>query len=237
MNKAKSVTAEKSELLKRKAAEKAFEFIESGMVLGFGTGSTFKHVLDILAEKLNSIEIENIIGIPTSEKTLALAEKLNIPCGKLFDYPILDLTIDGADEVDRKLNLIKGGGGALLHEKIIAQSSKKYIIIVDESKISNALGEKWHVPIEVVKMAMEVETNYLQSLGAKVILRKTDDGQPFITDEGNYILDANFGVIRKPKKLARKLEKRAGIVEHGLFIGMVDQVIMASDKSVRSLTK
>ena len=229
------MTAEKSELLKRKAAEKAVEFIKSGMVLGFGTGSTFKHVLEMLAEKLESKEIENIIGIPTSEKTKVLAEKLNIPCGKLSDYPIIDLTIDGADEVDSKLNLIKGGGGALLREKIIAQASKKYIIIVDESKLSNYLGEKWSVPIEVIKIALEVETKYLQSLDAEVILRKNENGEPFITDEGNYILDTNFGAIKNPKKLDKKLNKRAGIAEHGLFINIVDQVISASDKGIKSL--
>ena len=229
------MNTEKSELLKRKAAEKAVEFIKSGMVLGFGTGSTFKHVLDILAEKLKSKEIKNIIGIPTSEKTKVLAEKLNIPCGKLSDHPTLDLTIDGADEVDNKLNLIKGGGGALLREKIIAQASKKYIIIVDESKLSNYLGEKWSVPIEVIKIALEVETKYLQSLGAEVILRKNENGKPFITDEGNYILDTNFGAIKNPKKLDKKLNKRAGIAEHGLFINIVDRVISASDNGIKSL--
>ena len=229
------MNTEKSELLKRKAAEKAVEFIKSGMVLGFGTGSTFKHVLDILAEKLESKELENIIGIPTSEKTQVLAEKLNIPCGKLSEHPILALTIDGADEVDSKLNLIKGGGGALLREKIIAQASKKYIIIVGESKLSNYLGEKWSVPIEVIKIALEVETKYLQSLGAEVILRKNENSEPFITDEGNYILDTNFGAIKNPKKLDKKLNRRAGIAEHGLFINIVDQVISASDKGIKSL--
>lgn len=225
------------ELLKRKTAEKAVEFIESGMVLGLGTGSTFKYVLDILAEKLHSKKITNIIGIPTSENTKALAEKLGIPCGKPSDYPIIDLTIDGADEVDSKLNVIKGGGGAHLREKLIAQATKKYIIIVDESKLSKNLGEKWAVPIEVIKVALEVETTFLQLLGADTVIRKNDDGQLFITDEGNYIIDANFGVIKHPKKLAKRLNKRAGIAEHGLFIGMVDQVIVASDNGVRCLTK
>lgn len=228
---------EKSEFLKRKAAEKAVEFIKSGMVLGFGTGSTFKYVLDILAEKIKSKEIENIIGIPTSNKTLELAQKLDIPCGKFSDHPIIDLTIDGADEVDSKLNLIKGGGGALLHEKIIAQASKKYIIIVDESKRSIYLGEKWHVPIEVVKMALEVETKYLQSLGARVVLRENDDGTPFVTDEGNYILDTNFGIMKSPKKIAKKLDRRAGIVGHGIFLGMTDRVISASKNGVQVLVK
>lgn len=231
------MTTEKLELLKRKAAEKAVEFIQSDMVLGLGTGSTSKYVLDILADRLKMGKITNIIGIPTSENTQALAEKLGISCGKSSDYPIIDLTIDGADEVDSKLNAIKGGGGAHLREKIIAQATKKYIIIIDESKLSKNLGEKWAVPIEVIKVALEVETTYLQLLGADTAVRKNDDGQLFITDEGNYIIDANFGVIENPKKLAKRLNKRAGIVEHGLFIGMVDQVIVASDKGVRSLTK
>ncbi len=224
------------ELLKQNAAEKAVEFIESGMILGLGTGSTFKYVLDILAHKVDSKEITNIIGIPTSENTRTLAEKLNIPCGKLSDYPIIDLTIDGADEVDSKLNVIKGGGGAHLREKIIAQATKKYIVIVDESKLSINLGEKCPVPIEVIKVALKVESKYLQSAGAKVMLRKKDDGELFITDEDNYIIDANFGVIKNPKKLAKQLNKRAGIAEHGLFVDIVDQVIVASDKGVRSLT-
>jgi len=223
--------------LKHKAAEEAVKYIESGIVLGFGTGSTFNHVLFILSEKLKADEINNIVGVPTSEKTLALAQELNIPCGTLSEYPVLDLTIDGADEVDHKLNIIKGGGGALLREKIIAQASKMYIIIIDESKLSENLGKKWAVPIEVIKMALEVETNYLQSLGAEVKHRKNNDGKPFITDEGNYILDADFGKIKNPKKLAKKLNKRAGIVEHGLFLNLADQVIMTSDKGIRSLTK
>ena len=112
---------------------------------------------------------------------------------------------------------------------------EKYIIIVDESKLSNYLGEKWSVPIEVIKIALEVETKYLQSLGAEVILRKNENGEPFITDEGNYILDTNFGAIKNPKKLDKKLNRRAGIAEHGLFINIVDQVISASDKGIKSL--
>jgi len=223
--------------LKRKAAEKAVEHIESGMILGFGTGSTFNHVLYILSEKLKSGEIENIVGVPTSEKTLALAEELHISCSTLLEYPILDLTIDGADEVDSRLNLIKGGGGALLREKIIAQASKKYIIVVDESKLSDNLGEKWAVPVEVIKIALEVETNFLQSLGAEVKLRKNKNDEPFITDESNYILDANFGIINNPNELTETLNKRAGIVEHGLFLDMADQVIVASDKGIKSLSK
>lgn len=223
--------------LKRKSAEKAVEFVRSGMILGLGSGSTFNHVLDVLAEKLNSGELKDIVGISSSENTEKLAKGLNIPTDTLSNNPLLDLTIDGADEVDEKLNLIKGGGGAHLREKIIAQASKEYVIIVDESKISKFLGEKWSVPIEVIKMAIDVETEFLKSLGAKVKQRLDKEGNSLITDEGNYILDANFGVIKNPKKVAKKIEKRAGIVEHGLFIKMANHVVVAGENGIIVLSR
>ena len=225
------------EILKRKSAEKAVEFVKSGMVLGFGTGSTFKHVLSVLSEKLNSGELKNIVGVSSSEKTAKLANELNIPTDILANNPILDLTIDGADEVDKNLDLIKGGGAALLREKIIAQASKQYIIIVDESKVSKSLGEKWGVPVEVIKMASEVESKYLKSIGAEIKQRLNSEGNILITDEGNFILDANFGVIKNPKKIAKKLEKRAGIVEHGIFLKMADYVVVAKEGGIEVLHK
>ncbi len=225
------------EILKRISAEKAVEFVKSGMVLGFGTGSTFNHVLHVLALKLNSGELKNIVGVSSSEKTEKLAKELNIPTDTLSNNPKLDLTIDGADEVDEKLNLIKGGGASHLREKIIAQASKQYVIIVDDSKISKFLGEKWAVPIEVIKMAIDVETEFLKSLGAEVKQRMDIEGNPLITDEGNIILDANFGVINSPKKLARKLKKRAGIVEHGLFVKMADYVVVAKEDGIEVLER
>jgi ribose 5-phosphate isomerase A len=225
------------DILKRKAAEKAVEFIKSGMKLGFGTGSTFNHVLNVLAEKIKAGTIKNIIGIASSERTEKLANELGIKTGSLADNPILDLTIDGADEVDENLNVIKGGGAAHLREKIIAQASKKYIIIVDDSKISKSLGEKWSVPIEVIKMSLKVESEFLKSLGASVSERLNKDGSLLITDEGNYILDANFGIIKNPKKLAEKLEKRAGIVEHGIFVNMADFVIVAKESEIEILKR
>ncbi len=220
------------EKLKRKSAERAVEFVKSGMVLGFGTGSTFNHVLNVLAERINSGDLKNIVGVSSSEKTEKLAQELNIPTDTLANNPILDLTIDGADEVDEKLNLIKGGGASLLREKVIAQASKQYIIIVDESKVSKSLGENWAVPVEVIKMAVDVETEFLKSLGAEVKPRLDIEGNSRITDEGNYILDANFGIINNPKKLAKKLEKRAGIVEHGLFVKMADYVVVANEDGI-----
>lgn len=225
------------DILKRKSAERAVEFVKSGMVLGFGSGSTFKYVLHVIAEKLNSGELKNIVGVSSSESTEKLANELNIPTSTLSNNPSLNLTIDGADEVDAKLNLIKGGGAAHLREKVIVQASKQFIIIVDESKVSKYLGEKWAVPIEVIKMAVDVETEFLKSLGAEVKQRIDIEGNLLITDEGNYILDANFGVMKNPKKVARKLEKRAGIVEHGLFINMADYVVVARKDEIEILKK
>ena len=141
--------------------------------------------------------------------------------------PFIDITIDGADEVDENLNLIKGGGGALLREKILAQASKRLVIIVDESKLSKHLGAKWSVPIEVIQFAADVEEKFLESIGAKVARRKNADGKDYVTDENNFILDANFGEIKNPEELAVLLNQRAGIVEHGLFIGMTSELICA----------
>ncbi len=225
------------DILKRKSAEKAVEFVKSGMVLGFGTGSTFNHVLHVLAEKLNSGELKNIVGVSSSEKTEKLAHELNIPTDFLANNLSLDLTIDGADEVDENLNLIKGGGGAHLREKVIAQASKQYVIIVDGSKVSESLGKKWAIPVEVIKMAIDVEFDFLKSLGAEVKQRMDGEGNKLITDEGNFILDANFGVINNPKKIAKKLEKRAGIVEHGLFVKMADFVVVAKEGEIKVLER
>ena len=225
------------DILKRKSAEEAVKFVKSGMVLGFGTGSTFNHVLYVLAEKLKSNELKNIVGISSSEKTEMLAQELGIKTSTFSEFQKLDLTIDGADEVDEKLNLIKGGGAAHLREKVIAQASEQYIIIVDESKISKSLGEKWSVPIEVIKMAVEVETEFLKSIGAKVTQRKDSEGNLLITDEGNFILDADFGKIKNPKILSKKMEKRAGIVEHGLFIKMANYVVVAGKNGIKILER
>ncbi len=220
--------------LKRLAAIKAVEFIESGMVVGLGTGSTTKFAVEEIGAKLKSGELKNIVGVPTSEATSKLASSLGIPLSSLTENPVIDLTIDGADEVDENLNLIKGGGGALLREKIVAQASKIEIIIVDESKFSKNLGEKWAVPIEVIQFAVESEKNYLKSIGGNPVLRKKENGELFITDEGNVILDTNFGVIENAAELAAKLEGRAGIVEHGLFLNLCDTLIAATEEGIKT---
>ncbi len=203
--------------LKKNVAAKAVEEIQPGMVVGLGTGSTFQFAIELIAEKLKSGELFNIVGIPSSDRTAREAERLGITLTTFDAKQVIDLTIDGADEVDKELNLIKGGGGALLKEKILVQASKQFIVMVDETKLSKHLGEKFFVPVEVIKFAYKVEENFLKSIGAKTLLRKNRDESLLVTDEGNLIIDAHFGEIENPNQLSRMLEQRAGIVEHGIF--------------------
>jgi len=227
----------KQEQLKQKAAHYAVGFIKSGMVVGLGTGSTAAYAVQQIAKRLRTGDLKNIVGIPTSIRTEQLARELNIPlCG--FDaQPEIDLTIDGADEVDADLNLIKGGGGALLREKVVAQASRRNIIVVDESKLSPRLGTRWALPVEIIPFAANPEENFLRSLGASVVLRLDGQGQPYKTDQHNYILDANFGEMADPDRLAAKLNERAGIVEHGLFLGLAGDVIVAAQDEIRHLKR
>jgi ribose 5-phosphate isomerase A len=155
----------------------------------------------------------------------------------LDDQPLIDVTIDGADEVDPDLNLIKGGGGALLREKVVAQASRQNIIIVDEGKLSACLGTHWALPIEVIPFAVKTEENFLKSQGAAVTLRLDGKEQPYQTDQNNFILDANFGAMPEPDDLAAKLNERAGIVEHGLFLGLASDVIVAAEDGIRHLKR
>ena len=221
--------------LKRQAAEHAVEFVESGMVLGLGHGSTAIFALRRIAGLLNAGELRNIVGVPCSLQVEADARDLGIPLTTLDEHTSVDLTIDGADEVDPDLNLIKGGGGALLREKIVAQASQREIIVVDESKLSPALGTRWPVPVEVAPFGWRSQSAYLESLGAKVAPRRGDDGTPFETDQGNLILDCDFGPIADPTQLEARLNGRAGIVGHGLFLGLATDVIVAKVEGVRYL--
>jgi ribose 5-phosphate isomerase A len=208
---------------KRVAAEKAVEFVENDMILGLGTGSTVAFVLQALARKVK--EGLRVKGIPTSEATAKLARELGIELTDFDHHQVCDLVIDGADEVNGNLDLIKGGGGALLREKIVASSARKFIVIVDSQKLVAKLG-KFHVPVEVIQFASPLVQRKVADLGGTGKLRLLPSGQPFITDEGNYILDCNFGLIDKPAELAERLEKIPGIVEHGLFINYATKVIV-----------
>ena len=223
--------------LKQRAAIQAVDLIESGMVLGLGTGSTAKFAVERIAERIQAGDLQNIIGIPSSDRTEKLARRLNIPLTDLETHPEIDLTIDGADEVDPDLNLIKGGGGALLREKIIAQTSRINIIIVDESKLSPQLGTQWALPIEVVPFARKTELIFLGSIGGSVTLRVDENNAPFLTNQQNFILDSHFGRISDPDGLVSRLNDRAGIVEHGLFLGLATDVIVAGRKDIRHLRR
>jgi ribose 5-phosphate isomerase A len=220
---------------KQIAAERAVAYVTSGMVVGLGAGSTAILATRRIGQLLREGRLRDIVGFPCSRVIEAEAHALSIPI--TLDPPgAVDLTIDGADEVDPDLNLIKGGGGALLHEKIVAQASLREIIIVDESKLSPALGTHWPLPVEVIPFGWHSQLRFLESLGSRLTVRQQSDGTPFKTDQGNLILDCAFGPIRQPAALAVRLDARAGIVEHGLFIGLATEVIVAGADGVRHLT-
>ena len=223
--------------LKQQAAEYAAQFVTSGMVVGLGHGSTAIVAVRAIAARLATGELKDIVAIPCSRQTEADARALGIPLTTLEETPAIDLTIDGADEVDPALNLIKGGGGALLREKIVAQASRREIIAVNEDKLVPALGTVWAVPVEVIPFGWRSQADYLDALGAEVTLRRSSDGELFRTDQGNLILDCRFGPIAQPEKLAAQIRARAGIVEHGLCLGMADDVIIAGPAGIRHLRR
>lgn len=222
---------------KQQAGYQAAEFIQSGMIVGLGTGSTAKFALERIAERLKNGQLKNILGIPSSIQTARFARTLHIPLTTFEAHPEIDVTIDGADEIDPDLNLIKGGGGALLREKVLAQASRRNIIVVDDSKVSPHLGSKQAVPIEVISFALPIIPDYLKLFGATVSLRKNQDGSVFYTDQNNLIIDARFDPITNPESLGTTLKQRAGIVEHGLFLALATDVIIAGENGLRHLRR
>lgn len=226
-----------TEAFKKAAAHAAVEFIEPGMVVGLGTGSTAAYALQEIAHRFGRGELEGIVGVPTGLEVERKASDLGIPLGALDDHFQVDLTVDGADEVDPELELIKGGGGALLREKIVAQASRREIIVVDETKLSERLGSVFALPIEVLPFGWKPEAQFVESLGADPKLRRSNDGEVFETDQGNWILDANFGPIEDPAALAQELNSRAGVVAHGLFLGLATDVMVAGENGVRHLAR
>jgi ribose 5-phosphate isomerase A len=224
------------EELKQQAGESAASLVESGMVVGLGTGSTAIFATRRIAERLRLGELQDIAAIATSRATEQAARQLGIPL-LTDDLPSeVDLTIDGADEVDTALNLIKGGGGALLREKIVAQASKREVIVVDDSKLSARLGTRFALPVEVLEFGWRSQARFLEGLGATVAPRQSDGGL-FHTDQGNLILDCNFGPILDVPALASELAGRAGIVEHGLFVGLAHDLIVAGSDGVRHVRR
>src|SRR6202166_2749929 len=221
---------------KQRAAASAAELVKSGTVIGLGSESTAESAIRILGEKVKSGL--QVIGVPTSHKAEVLAHALGIRLATLEDYPALDLTIDGADEVELgSLDLIKGRGGALLREKIVAISSRQLIIVVDESKIVNKLGSHGEVPVEIVSFGWQSTAHRLEKLGWKPVLRSGPYELPFVTDGGHHILDCSFEKGASIQSKAAQLHDTVGVVEHGMFLGMTTEVHVGTATSVRVLQK
>ena len=224
------------ETQKRAAAARALELVEPGMRLGLGTGSTARHFVELLGERVRAGL--RVVAVPTSEVTQRDAQRLGVPLTTLEETPALDLTVDGADEISPDLSLIKGGGGALLREKIVASASARMVVIADESKWVATLG-RFPLPIEVVPFGLAATRRAVEAAAAAAhcpgpaLLRQTKDGLPFVSDCGHWILDAALGRIPDPGALADRLARIAGVVEHGLFIGLAQTAILASLEGVR----
>lgn len=221
---------------KRAAAARAVEFVRPGMRLGLGTGSTAKYFVELLAERVRAGL--DVIAVPTSEATRSAAERLGVPLTSLDETPELDLTVDGADEIASDLSLIKGGGGALLREKIVATASARLIVIADESKWVSALG-RFPLPVEVVPFGLAATRRAVELAAAAAgcpgpaLLRRARDGHAFVTDGGHWILDAALERIADPKSLAGRLDGIVGVVEHGLFVGLAHAAVIAGSSGVR----
>lgn len=221
-----------TEALKRAAAERAAELVESGMAVGLGTGSTAALAVRRIGQRLSEGGLREILGVATSGSTARLAADLGIPLADLADLPDLDLTVDGADEVAPDGGLIKGGGGALLREKIVAQASRRVAIAVDASKLSGALGQRHRLPVAVAAFGWRGQARFLESLGAEVRLRRGPSGDPFTTEDGCLVLDCDFGPIADPAALAGQLDARAGVFEHGLFLGLATELVVGRPSGV-----
>jgi ribose 5-phosphate isomerase A len=220
---------------KEEAARAAAQLVQNGMIVGLGTGTTAAYLVTELGRRVAE-EGLRFTGIPTSERTAEQARSLGIPLATLADVKEIDLTIDGADEVQLgTLSLIKGHGGALLREKIVAASSKRMAVIVDETKLVKRLGGTLAVPVEVVPFGWEATQRKLRAIGAGTELRPGLDDKPYVTDGGHYILDCEFGLIADPKTVARELDETVGVVEHGLFLGLAKQVFVGGPGGVKIL--
>ncbi|MEM7333752.1 MAG: ribose 5-phosphate isomerase A [Chloroflexota bacterium] len=223
--------------LKKQAAEKAVAQVRSGMVLGLGTGSTAVHATRAIGRLWQSGGLTDIVAIPTSEVTAQEARKFDIPLVTLEQAPAVDITIDGADEITPALDLIKGFGGALLREKIVAASSKRLIIVADDSKLVRRIATKFPVPVEVIPFAKQPVSQALESLGAKVSLRFKEENTPFITDEQNLIFDCTFeNGIEDAVSISQQMLNIPGVVEHGLFLSMAQEAIVASESGLSVLS-
>jgi len=229
------------EVLKREAARRALDDVSDGMKLGLGTGSTARHFVDLLGERVRAGL--NVVGVPTSEATHAQAIACGIRLTTLDEVPHLDLTVDGADEIDPNFELIKGAGGALLREKIVASASDRMTVIADGSKLVGVLGQRYPLPIEVVPFGLgatrEAIAEALERCGAagELVLRLGSDGHRFVTDGGHWIIDARCRQIAAPAEVASALAAIPGVVEHGLFVGLASKVVLAEPGGIRVLER
>ncbi len=214
---------------KEAAARASLDFIKDGYVVGLGTGSTAAYFIQLLSEKVKAGL--RIRGIPTSIRSKELAQSLGIPLTTLDDCQDIDVTVDGADEVDPQLRLIKGGGGAMLREKIVASATKTMIVVADASKQVQRLG-KFPLPVEVIGFAQTLVAKKIAALGARVQVRADSSGQPYVTDEHHHILDCHFGEMQDPDRLAQQLSEMPGVVEHGLFINMASVALFAKGSEI-----
>jgi ribose 5-phosphate isomerase A len=219
---------------KEAAARASLRFVQDGTVVGLGTGSTAAHFIKLLGERVQ--KGLRVRGIPTSVRSRDLAQSLGIPLTTLDECQEIAVTVDGADEVDPQLRLIKGGGGALLREKIVASATQKLVIVADASKQVRKLG-KFPLPVEVIRFSQALVAKRIAALGADVSLRTDSAGQPYVTDENNHILDCHFGEIADADSLARQLSDMPGVVEHGLFIGMASVVLFARGSEIVELRR
>lgn len=217
---------------KRAAAEEACRLIKSGMVLGLGTGTTVRYALEQIARMIRSGV--NVVGVPTSTWTEQESKRLKIPLTTLDEHPRVDLTIDGADEIDPRLNLVKGGGGALVREKVVATSSRTVAIIADESKFVSRLGSTFPVPVELIPFAKALVERGLNTLGAYSSLRMVK-GKPYVTDNNAWILDARFPAIPDPVRFEREITMLPGVLDCGIFTGLADVAFLGTSNGVRRI--
>ena len=223
---------------KQRAAEAALDYVRNDTVIGLGSGSTFDFFLPALADALKSGRLKNVAGVPTSERTAARAQELGIPLRALTQIDRLDIDIDGADEVSDELDLIKGLGGALLREKVVAQHAWSMVIVADKSKRVARLGSSSPLPVEVIVFEHEAHARFLATLGCEPVLRRLPDGQPFRTDNGNYLYDCRFPHgIDQPKRVQHAMYEYAGIVESGLFLRMATVALIGDDSGVQTLKR
>ena len=225
------------EIAKKRAAVEAVKHVEDGHVLGLGSGSTAAFAIKEIGRRIKEENLR-VLGVPTSNQSFFLAVEQGIRLTTLDENPQLDLDIDGADQIDRALNLIKGGGGALTREKIVAAAAKRLIIVADETKLVENLGKNQCLPVEVLQFALPIVSSRIEAIAGKPLLREKKDGYgPYVTDNGNFILDVDFGTIDSPAELESELRAIPGVVETGLFIGMADTAYVGTETNVKKMRR